>query len=279
MMRHKSPVALALALFIVLAGTGVSSAYWSTHGTAAASVSAGSVGISQANFSGLGHTYNSAKLQATALITVKNTGTTTASYTLALGAPANNSLALAVSVRTWTVNDPALCNNIDGYPGSSILSNWTNVAHLTGSLAGSASALYCVRTSLTSDQLSTLWGTTMVATLDLSSISGTWSAPPISATATQSVSDTTPPTAPTNLKVTSTTATGVTLTWTAATDNVGVARYVIRKQGFLNASSVTTSLSINIGGLTAKTTYTFLVTAQDAAGNESAAATVTVTTL
>src|SRR5207302_4290180 len=51
--------------------------------------------------------------------------------------------------------------------------------------------------------------------------------------------DTQAPTAPTNVAVTSTTATSVSLTWTASTDNVGVTGYQI----FRNNTQVGTSTS------------------------------------
>ena len=49
--------------------------------------------------------------------------------------------------------------------------------------------------------------------------------------------DTTPPTAPTGLAVTGTTQTGVSLTWNAATDNVGVTGYAL----YLNGTKVGTT--------------------------------------
>jgi chitodextrinase len=78
--------------------------------------------------------------------------------------------------------------------------------------------------------------------------------------------DTAKPTAPTGLAATSTSTT-VTLTWTAATDNVGVVRYNIWRNGFEAGS--TTGTSFTHTGLAASTTYTYTVSACDAAGNES----------
>jgi uncharacterized repeat protein (TIGR02543 family) len=88
--------------------------------------------------------------------------------------------------------------------------------------------------------------------------------------------DTTPPAAPSSLSVSSLTPTTLTLTWPAATDNVGVTGYLV-KQG--NTTLTTTAnLTYNVTGLTAGTAYTFTVTAQDAAGNSSTAVTQTATT-
>lgn len=90
-------------------------------------------------------------------------------------------------------------------------------------------------------------------------------------------SDTTAPTAPTNLTVSGVTSSSVTLSWQASTDNVGVTGYDVY-QGSSLAASVT-GLSATISGLTPSTTYSFKVVAKDAAGNLSpASATVNATT-
>jgi len=89
--------------------------------------------------------------------------------------------------------------------------------------------------------------------------------------------DTQAPSAPTNLVASNVTQTTVDLSWTAATDNVGVTGYDVYKNGVLLGS--TTSNSAQITGLTANTNYTFYVKAKDAAGNISNSSnTISVTT-
>ncbi|WP_459212661.1 endonuclease [Aquimarina rhabdastrellae] len=83
--------------------------------------------------------------------------------------------------------------------------------------------------------------------------------------------DTEAPSVPTGLTVTGTTATTANLSWTAATDNVGVTEYDIYVDGTLNTSVSTTTASVS--GLSPETTYTFTVAAKDAAGNTSAQST------
>jgi hypothetical protein len=93
--------------------------------------------------------------------------------------------------------------------------------------------------------------------------------------------DTTPPSAPGNLQSTSHTDTTVALSWNASTDNVGVAGYHVQQVVGSTSTIVgsTTATSFTVGGLTASTSYTFDVTAYDAAGNVSTASnTVSVTT-
>ena len=88
--------------------------------------------------------------------------------------------------------------------------------------------------------------------------------------------DTEAPTTPTGLAASAITETTATLSWNPSSDNVGVTGYEILQ----GASSLgtTTSTSANITGMTAGTTYTFDVRAFDAAGNNSATASVTFTT-
>ena len=89
--------------------------------------------------------------------------------------------------------------------------------------------------------------------------------------------DTVPPSAPTGLTATATSASSVNLSWTASTDNVGVAGYNILRNGIKVGTSTTTSYTDN--GLASNTTYTYTVTAYDAAGNASrASSSATVTT-
>ncbi len=94
---------------------------------------------------------------------------------------------------------------------------------------------------------------------------------------TSASSDTQAPTAPTNLASSNVTSTTAALTWTASTDNIAVTGYRIYRNGSLIGTTASPSYSVT--GLTASTTYSFYVTAYDAAGNVSAASTtISVTT-
>lgn len=91
-------------------------------------------------------------------------------------------------------------------------------------------------------------------------------------------SDTTAPSVPTGLTATPTSMTQVDLSWTASTDNVGVAGYRIFRDGTQVGTSSATTYSDT--GLTKLTTYAYTVLAYDAAGNPSAqTAPVSATTL
>ncbi len=84
-----------------------------------------------------------------------------------------------------------------------------------------------------------------------------------------SSTDTEPPSIPTNLAVTGTTSSTVSLSWTASTDNIGVTAYEIYLDGVFQTAVIGTSATIN--GLASSTTYSFYIIARDAAGNLSTA--------
>ncbi len=88
--------------------------------------------------------------------------------------------------------------------------------------------------------------------------------------------DTTPPSVPTNLSATAVSATQVDLTWTASTDNVGVTGYKIFRDSVQIDTSATTSYSDPT--CSPNTTYSYTVSAYDAAGNNSAQSAADVVT-
>ena len=89
--------------------------------------------------------------------------------------------------------------------------------------------------------------------------------------------DTTPPTVPTSLLASALTPSSFSLSWAAATDNVGVTAYEIRRDGL--PVGTTTTLAANSTGLLSGATYVMEVRARDAAGNWSPRASLNVTTL
>lgn len=89
-------------------------------------------------------------------------------------------------------------------------------------------------------------------------------------------SDSSPPTTPGGLGVSSTTTSSVSLSWSASTDNVGVVAYdvYVNNTYWLTVTGTTATAT----GLAASTTYSFAVQARDAAGNRSLSASVNGTT-
>jgi chitodextrinase len=79
--------------------------------------------------------------------------------------------------------------------------------------------------------------------------------------------DTQAPTAPTSLTATAISNSQINLSWSASTDNVGVVGYNVYRDGVKIGTTASTTYSST--GLTAATTYSYSVTAFDAAGNTS----------
>jgi chitodextrinase len=97
-----------------------------------------------------------------------------------------------------------------------------------------------------------------------------------SAPATVTTPDTVAPSVPTGVSAVASSGTSVTVSWSAATDDVGVTAYDVVRDGAPLATVPGTSLVDT--AVVAGSTYTYAVRARDAAGNASAlSATATVT--
>jgi titin len=84
--------------------------------------------------------------------------------------------------------------------------------------------------------------------------------------------DTTPPSAPQNVAVVSTTGSSITLGWTASNDNRAVWSYDIYRNGIKDGTKLASGGTSYVdSALAAHTTYTYYVKARDAAGNASSA--------
>lgn len=90
--------------------------------------------------------------------------------------------------------------------------------------------------------------------------------------------DTTAPSSPGNLRLSSATQTKIVVAWDASTDNVGVVDYRVYRDGAVRGTTDNT-LDWADFNLTCGTSYTYAVEALDAAGNASQRSSVTVSTL
>ncbi|NEW07704.1 carbohydrate-binding protein [Paenibacillus sp. SYP-B3998] len=190
---------------------------------------------------------------------------------------ASNSVSATTNTAGGDTQAPTAPSGLQviGTTASSISLSWTaatdNVA-VTGydiyrgtTLAGSVSG---TTLAYTNSGLSA--GTTYAFTVKAKDAAGNVSAASNSVNGTtNTIADTQAPTIPTNVSVTATTASSVSLSWSASTDNVGVTGYDVYKGGTLAVSVTGTSATVT--GLAASTTYAFTVKAKDAAGNISAA--------
>jgi chitodextrinase len=130
-------------------------------------------------------------------------------------------------------------------------------------LQASTSYSYRVRATDAAGNLSSYSSIVSVTTPATTNSSG-------STTAQTSVTvtpDTTPPTAPTNLTAVTASSSQINLSWTTSTDNLGVSGYSIYRNGALLTTTTLTTYTDT--GLTVSTTYTYTVSAFDAAGNTS----------
>lgn len=94
------------------------------------------------------------------------------------------------------------------------------------------------------------------------------------------VVDTQAPTAATNLAASNPTSNSIALSWTAATDNIGVTSYDIYANGVLKATVSGSLTSTVVSNLSSSTLYNFYIIAKDASGNPSPQSnTATETTL
>ena len=112
---------------------------------------------------------------------------------------------------------------------------------------------------------------------DTWSTRASWPDGPLSAYGVADVSvpapDLLPPSAPLGLAITGAGQTSVSLSWPAATDNVGVSGYSVYRNGAGVGSTASTTYTVS--GLACGSSYSFAVDAYDAAGNHSAKTTVT----
>ncbi|KQV97251.1 carbohydrate binding domain-containing protein [Rhizobacter sp. Root1221] len=114
--------------------------------------------------------------------------------------------------------------------------------------------------------------TTYAFTVRARDAEGNWSAqgPALSAPTSAPVVDTAAPSVPTGLSAT-TSGTSISVRWTASTDNVGVTGYTVTRTGGAGTVVLTTSGTSLADTGAAQTTYSYTVSAVDAAGNRSAA--------
>ena len=89
----------------------------------------------------------------------------------------------------------------------------------------------------------------------------------VNGTTTIVIPDTQNPTAPSNLAVTGSSSSTVSLSWIASTDNIGVTGYDVYVDAVLKTTVSGTTAIVN--GLAPSTTYSFYVIAKDAAENSS----------
>lgn len=179
--------------------------------------------------------------------TLPNGGDTTppsVPVNLTVGTRTSSSIALS-----WT----ASTDNV-GVTGYQVLRN--------GAVVGTPAGTSYTDTGLAAN---TTYNYTVRARDAAGNISGT--STPVNST-TLPGGDTTPPSVPTGIAVTTRTATSISLSWTPSTDNVGVTGYQVQRNGIAVGSPAGASFTDT--GLSPNTTYTYRIMANDVVPNFSA---------
>jgi chitodextrinase len=182
--------------------------------------------------------------QSSPAVTAKTPDQTAPSVPTGVGATAQSETSIQV---TWT----ASTDNV-GVTGYKVYRN--------GSQVGTSAT-----TSYTNTGLSpwTIYSYT-VSAYDAASNNSAQSSPAVTA----KTPDNTAPSVPTGVTATAQSSSSISVSWTASTDNVGVTGYKVYRNGSQVGTSATTSYTDT--GLSASTTYSYTVSAYDAASNNSA---------
>ncbi|KGM15808.1 hypothetical protein N867_05380 [Actinotalea fermentans ATCC 43279 = JCM 9966 = DSM 3133] len=168
------------------------------------------------------------------------------------GRPTVSAITATGATLTWAASSDNVA--VTGY----------TVRDASGAAIATATGTTVALTGLTP---STAYSVTVVARDAAGNVSSASPAATFTTSAGQG-GDTQAPSAPGTPSASVVTATSATISWPAATDNVGVTGYTVQTStGTPLATSTTTSATLT--GLTADTSYTVRVVARDAAGNVS----------
>ena len=251
---------------LVVSGVQSAQGGWTATTSAAASVTSGTLSVSQTGLAGLTFEYGATTLSRTATVTVTN-GSIPAGYALALAADSSSALAKALTLRTWP--RVAAVNGCADAPSSATTSTWAAGTTISGDLGSNAIVVLCVRTTLSAEQYNTLTARSLSVQTSLSARAGdNWTTPVATTSPVQTLgaaADTTPPKQPTGMASTAQTDAAVTLTWTKDSDAAG---YVVYRNGVAVATT-TGAATVTDTGLNVGTPYSYTVQAVDAAGNLS----------
>ena len=185
---------------------------------------------------------------------------------------------------TTATNPPAISNISASATTTSATITWTTDESSNSQVVYGTTTGYGSASSSASDVTShslTLTGLAASTTYDYEVVS-TNSSSQTSTSTNQTVTtassgggDTQAPTTPTNLAATPVSASEIDLSWTASTDNVGVAGYKIYRDGTQVATD-TSGTAYADTGLTPSTYHAYWISAYDAAGNVSTTTGTTV---
>ncbi|WP_396599503.1 hypothetical protein [Frigoribacterium sp. R86507] len=224
--------------------------------TASATTSTGRLAVALTGVDALAATYSSSALSHTATVTVANTGTVPAPWSLGLTAASGVGLDSTTRVAVW----PATSGRCGTRPGGVSSGTWATIDAPSGTLPAGASSSWCVQTSLTQADRFDAAGGSVTITAALTARLGAWSSA-TTATSVQTVADTLTPGAPTK---TSETDTSISLTWAAPADSSAVSRYGVYREGVLVGTVPSSTRSFTDTGLGVYRYYAYEIRALDA---------------
>src|SRR3989339_582837 len=159
----------------------------------------------------------------------------------------------STAVLEWAKTDGSVHGGYEVYCDGTLIGTTPSLTYTDTGLVGTTTYIYTVKAYDNSGNKSANSNFVIVSTLDVE-----------------------PPTAPTNLMVSSKDDKSVSLSWEASTDNVGVNYYsVYRGNVKIGASSELTFVDL---GLSPNTTYLYKIVASDAGGNKTNSGVLSVTT-
>ncbi|MBI4898913.1 MAG: fibronectin type III domain-containing protein [Actinobacteria bacterium] len=238
-------------LRLTRAGTGIT-AYTSADGVTWSSVGSSQLTLGATAYVGLAVTSHDNAVLGTAVFdnVSISAGATTDTTPPVISDVASRDVNQNGATVSWTTNEPAT-SQVDygtsvSYGSSTALNTSLDTAHtqVIAGLAANTTYHYRVRSSDAAGNSASSGDRTF---------------------ATPAAPDIQPPTAPTDLRAVSGVDGSVRLSWTAATDDVGVVRYDVRRDGVALGASTTTGYVDST--VKASTTYSYVVVAVDAAGN------------
>ncbi|WP_433862012.1 fibronectin type III domain-containing protein [Streptomyces sp. L7] len=223
--------------------------------------------------------FTSGHTSTTGGVVATNTGNvgTTFSSSVGLAAGTSPALAAVIPVSVWPVASVTACTTAATVPAGAVtgtLAMLALAAPTTGFLVAGASYAFCVRESMDVTSAPGIASGSVVNPVFTATVTaGTvWSSTAAAGLA-QTFVDDIAPSAPTGLTGRSGSTSSVALSWTAATDNVGVVAYDVYRSGTSAPIGSTAATSFTDAGAAASTSYTYSVVARDAVGLTSPAAT------
>lgn len=190
-MAWRTALTAGLVALLVTVVPGVSWAAWTASDSAASTAQAASVGITQQLTGSTldAFSYSSTTTRGVATVTITNTSTREGSYTLglsAIAAPGTVDAAAFLAAVSVEIGTSGSCTT-SATLASPVAGTLAATTSYTGTLAAGASAVLCVRTTMTSADITTHADKQLSGTIGASIAVGTWAASATPAGFAQSV--------------------------------------------------------------------------------------------